>query len=494
MISNQQPLSASSIYSLFRPSKCDRRVYLDAHGVVGREKSEFEKLIEELGQRHERNHLATFPNHLDLSDGSLEERILKTHEAVSKGVQIIYQGVLRSHLAPGGVEVIGIPDFLIADGETYKIRECKLSRHADEDSHPEILRQVELYGWLFEETFHRKPSCLEVYLGDETLKKLEYTVGSKALETLSHIQRLSSQSEEPYSPVGWSKCSQCQYKDRCWDIAKASQDVATVYELDQSTALALRQSGVLSIGDLLNRFDEHSLSELKKPRGDKMVRVGGSAARILLQAGALKHNQEKLIAPLALPKAANMVMFDLEGLPPQFSELDKVYLWGTQVFGRKPGEFKPALATFGVDGDKEGWCTFLENSESIFKAYGDIPFLHYTHYETTKLHTYINRHGDPNKIAVRVLKNCVDLFKIIKEALVLPEHSYSLKALEKRAGFERTMDEFGGNWSIVQYVRAVETRDENQRKQIMNDILRYNQEDLQATWTVLEWLRKTYRL
>ena len=133
----------------------------------------------------------------------------------------------------------------------------------------------------------------------------------------------------------------------------------------------------------------------------------------------------------------------------------------------------------------------MENSESIFKEYGDIPFIHYTHYETTKLNSYIKRHGDPNKVAARVLKNCVDLFKIIKESLVLPEHSYSLKVLEKRAGFERTMDEYGGNWSIVQYVRAVETQDEDQRKRIMDDILKYNQEDLLATWAVLEWLRRT---
>ena len=90
------------------------------------------------------------------------------------------------------------------------------------------------------------------------------------------------------------------------------------------------------------------------------------------------------------------------------------------------------------------------------------------------------------------MKNCVYLFKIIRESLVLPGRSYSLKVLEKRAGFERTMDEFGGNWSIVQYVRAVETQDEDQRKRIMDDILRYHKEDLEATWAVLEWLRSKY--
>ena len=40
-------------------------------------------------------------------------------------------------------------------------------------------------------------------------------------------------------------------------------------------------------------------------------------------------------------------MFDLEGMPPHLDELDKIYLWGTQVFGEKPSEFTVALSGFG---------------------------------------------------------------------------------------------------------------------------------------------------
>ena len=54
-------------------------------------------------------------------------------------------------------------------------------------------------------------------------------------------------------------------------------DVALVYELDQGTAIALKQKGVTDIDGLLKRFDKDSLAELKKPRGNKMVRVGVAA-------------------------------------------------------------------------------------------------------------------------------------------------------------------------------------------------------------------------
>jgi predicted RecB family nuclease len=148
-----------------------------------------------------------------------------------------------------------------------------------------------------------------------------------------------------------------------------------------------------------------------------------------------------------------------------------------------------ALAGFESVGDKEGWEDFLRNADIIFKEYGDIPFIHWHHYETTKVKSYVNRYGDPRGIAQRVLNNCIDLLKITREALVLPEYSYSLKVVEKRTGFKRTMEEFGGDWSIVQYIRAVETNDENLRQKIMSEILKYNEEDLKATWAVLQWLK-----
>jgi hypothetical protein len=38
-----------------------------------------------------------------------------------------------------------------------------------------------------------------------------------------------------------------------------------------------------------------------------------------------------------IEQGPNYVMFDLEGMPPQLDELEKIYLWGMQVFGERPG-------------------------------------------------------------------------------------------------------------------------------------------------------------
>jgi predicted RecB family nuclease len=39
-------------------------------------------------------------------------------------------------------------------------------------------------------------------------------------------------------------------------------------------------------------------------------------------------------------------------------------------------------------------------------------------------------------------------------------------------------------------IEAVESEDAGRRAQLMDDIRQYNQEDLDATWAVLEWLRR----
>jgi hypothetical protein len=78
---------------------------------------------------------------------------------------------------------------------------------------------------------------------------------------------------------------------------------------------------------------------------------------------------------------------------------------------------------------------------------------------------------------------------ITKAAVALPLPSYSLKVVEEYVGFKRTQDEYGGSWAMAQFILATETEDEGERNLRMAEILKYNEEDLAATWAVFEWLR-----
>ena len=484
-------LTATDFYTYFRPSKCELRIYLKSIGMVEGPPGPFAEILFKLGDRHEKAHLATFPEYADLSEGTIQGRIKRTKQDIQKGTPVLYQAVLRSEYELKWVacEIVGEPDFLVRQGDDYIICDSKLSRRISEKDHPEILRQLEIYGWLYEQTFWKPPLALQVHSGSGDIVKVPYDGGVKALGYLEEILDLKLSKSEPFSPVGWSKCGGCPFHGFCWPRAEKERDVALVHGVDQGLAMALKDLGIHTINDLRNQFQEDSLAELKRPYGKGMRKVGKSAGSILLMAKAMSENKEFLIQKPSIPEHPNYVMFDLEGLPPQLDDLEKIYLWGMQVFGKLPSDFLPALAGFGEDGDRKGWNIFLENAKHVFNQFGDIPFVHWHHYERVKIDLYLERYGDRDGIAGRVKKNLIDLLPITQRSIALPLPSYSLKVVEKYVGFKRTLNEVAGDWAMAKYIEAIETQDLDVRNDIMAQILDYNREDLEATWKVLKWLK-----
>lgn len=368
------------------------------------------------------------------------------------------------------------------------MREVKLARRIGAKDHPEIALQLQIYGWLYAQTLDRPPLRLEVLNGAGDLCEIPYDPAA-ALAALTELVRMARRSKEPYSPVGWTKCADCGYREHCWSRAKAERDAALVVGVDQGLARALRAQGVKTIEGLLERFDEARLGALVKEQGGRQVRVGKQAVRVLRMARALHADREEWFAAPEVPEAAAYVCFDLEGLPPQFDELEKVYLWGWQVRGPGTEPYAPAKADFGPDGDRIGWERFLRGAQGVLERWGDIPWLHWGNYERTHLDQYRERYGDPEGTAGRVLGNLVDLLPITQGSVALPVYSYGLKTVEKHIGFQRRLEEGRGDWSMAKYIEAVETQDPREREARMNEILMYNEEDLQATWAVFQWLK-----
>jgi len=485
-------LTASDIFNLYRPALCALRVYLREQRVPEAEPGGFEEILQTLGQRHEQSHLATLGAYEDLSAVSPDQRVQRTLEAVRDHAPVIYQGELACETTLDGnrVTVVGRPDFLILDGDAYLIRDSKLSRKVDGKHHVEIALQLQLYGWLFEQTVGTPAKSLQVHTGSGDIVDVPYDGGAAALAELAHILTIRRLGGEPYEPLGWTKCSGgCGYYDRCWQQAGDREDVSLVMDVDQGLARKLNAAGVASAEQLLATFDAKGLSELKRPWGKGEQKVGKKAEKILLYADVFCSGQERILGPADIPVHDNYVMFDLEGMPPYLDELEKIYLWGMQVYGRRPGGFMGVTAGFGADGDREGWASFLDAAKELFDGYGDIPFVHWHHYERVHIEQYVDRYGDPDGIAARVLANLLDLLPITKNAIALPLPSYSLKVVEEYVGFKRTQDEYGGSWAMAQFILATETEDEGERNQRMGEILKYNEEDLAATWAVFEWLR-----
>lgn len=430
-------LLASDLHTFFQPSKCGLRIYLKHVGMEAAPPGPYEEILFKLGEIHEVSHLNSFSQYADLRKGTLKEREKNTKDVLGQGAPVLYQAVFRTVYTMSGktYEIYGEPDFLIRNKDGYSIRDSKISRRITEKDHPEILRQLEIYGWLYEQAVDRSPIALQVHSGSGEIIDLPYDSGASALKLFEHIAGLKESISEPYSPVGWSKCGGCSFRGHCWPKAETNRDVALVPGIDQNLAAALKEMGINAIQDLLNNFDANSLSEFKRPWGSRMQKVGKKAGSILLMAQALSERREIMIQSPSILDHPNYVMFDLEGLPPQLDETEKVYLWGLQVFGEDKADFMPALSGFGEKGDEEGWQAFLGNAHTILSKHGDIPFVHWHHYERVKIDMYMERFGDRNGVADRVKANLLDLLPITQRSIALPLPSYSLKQVEKYVGF-----------------------------------------------------------
>jgi predicted RecB family nuclease len=484
-------LVATDFFGLLRPSECELRVWLRERGVPEALPRPYTEILFRLGAEHERRHLARFPRALDLGSLEFDERVARTREELERGERAIYQGALRSEteLAGTGVEVVGAPDFMLPARRGYAIRDSKLARRIGDGAHPEVTLQLATYAWLYERTFGEPPVALQVHNGIGEIVDIPYEGADAALEALERILRIRLADEAPDEPVGWSKCSDCPFFDRCWPAAVEQHSVGLLPWVDRGLVGELITQGVETYDELLERFDAESLAAVERAWGTTRKPVGDRAERILVGARALAEGRPIVFKPAAIPDHPNYVMFDLEGLPQQLDDLEKIYLWGMQVFGERPGPFRAATAGFGITGDREGWEAFLAEAAAIFAEHGDIPFVHWATYEKAKIDLYISRHGDRDGIAARVKRNLLDLLPITYESVALPVSSYGLKTVERLAGFERGLEDYGGEWSMARYIEATETDDRDLRAEIMDEILAYNREDLEATWAVMRWLR-----
>lgn len=482
-------VSPSSLYNLLKPSRCDLRVWLAAHGFEEEPPDAFREVLFDLGRAHEARHLERFPRAVDVAELPREEQEAATLDLLRERRRVIYQGVLRARTTLAGreVEVVGHPDFLLPAREQWAIRDSKINRSVSDY----IVFQLHTYGWLYEQTMGAPPVALQIHSGSDEIIDVPYEpeVVAETLALLERMIELRFSDERPDVHVSNPKCSGCGFREHCWPQAIERQEVGILPSVDRGTVDELHAQGAGTIPELLTQFDVGTLAKLERTWAGRPKPVGTEyAERVLARARAFETGEPIVLAEPELPDAKSWVMFDLEGMPPRVDELEKVYIWGLQVFGENAGPFRPAVAGFGPRGDREGWFAFLDECKVILDEYGDIPFVHWATYEQVKLDMYITRYGDPDGIAARVKANLLDLLPITRASVAIPVSSYSLKDVETVAGYERQLEEFGGSWSMAKYIEATECEDLEERDRLMAEILDYNREDLEATWAVLTCL------
>ncbi len=178
------------------------------------------------------------------------------------------------------------------------------------------------------------------------------------------------------------------------------------------------------------------------------------------------------------------VFFDMEGDPLYEPGRGLEYLFGCWM----PDDDPRFRAFWGKTRALErlAFEDFVDFVTERRQRHPDLHIYHYASYEKSALRRLAQEHNTRENEVDALLRDnvLVDLFTVVRQAVVISEERYSLKKLERFYDLARATDVKKGDESIVMFERWL--RDGNES--ILADIEAYNQDDCQSAFLLREWL------
>ena len=181
---------------------------------------------------------------------------------------------------------------------------------------------------------------------------------------------------------------------------------------------------------------------------------------------------------VSIQDAVVKLYFDIEGDP----FLGVEYLFGFWVVEEgKESHYKAFLAEKPEDEGKM-WDEFLSWISSLPDGY---KVYHYHTYEMTKLKQLAERYSTTPELE-KFKEQMIDLARVVQDSVIFPLYFYSIKDIAKHLKFAWRSAKAGGAQSIMWYEEWLENGD----RQILEDLIGYNEDDVKATEGLHKWLVK----
>jgi len=394
-----------------------------------------------------------------------------TLKLMKEGATRIYQGTLE--MAESDLIWRGRPDLLERMPGPSKLGnyfyipvEIKNSK----EPRTEHKHQLAFYAKLLAEIQGHRPEIsaiintekerLEIRIDDEAMQKMMVRANEiadiiKGRKPSLHL-RSGCRRESPWGHL-------------CIEECEKANDAALIYNIRETTLDKLRDAGYETVADIA-RLDP------EKPE----LKISPKTWRqIVEQARSLQEDKIIWLGKPKIPEKDYKIYFDIEGDP----LLGVEYLFGFWLGEEQ--KFKYFLAEKPED-EERMWREFLAWLPTLPEDY---IVYHYADYEKTVLKRLSEKYGGSRELDIFMDESrLIDLLRIVKESVIFPLYFYSIKDLAKSrfVNYKWRHQKAGGAQSIFWYEKWLETGN----RQILQDIIDYNEDDVVATEYLFNWLKE----
>lgn len=488
---NTHLLTATDIANLAR---CAQRIYLDAHGdpAVKLPPTTVRQLLWEEGREHEEEVIAGL-DYATVPHGTPTERIAATRELMRAGAPLIYHGYLET------IGLAGEPDLLqrvaqpsllgehayipveIKNGGAYttpKKSRVKLPYALQLSAYAELLASEQ--GWW--------PTEAIIIDHHNEWQRIDLAPYRSAYAGATQRVVGIREGDETPGPAWKTECAHCEWQEHCWKELVAADDLTTLANIGEPKREALIQIGIRTVADLAIATPEQLLT---------VDGIGAVSARTWpMRARAVKSGVPIVLERWSPPAVDLEISYDIENTPEPFVYLHGLLTrrtgaarWGAPVFTNAAfGEFEPICAEY-PDDEATVWRRFLEKLDDLTTR-GMYAVYVYSFHERTTLRRLAKAHGSSRALE-DFMEHFVDLRREVGRCLILPTDSESLKTVAKLAKFAWRDDDPGGGQSIAWWSEY--WADPVANRAARDRVLRYNEDDVRASFVVRDWLAEATR-
>jgi len=420
---------------------------------------------------------------------ALRRREANTVATMRAGIDVVFQATFLDETAD--VAWRGHADFLrkvehpSALGDySYEPEDTKLARHVK----PSAILQLCHYAEQVERIQGVAPEQIHVVLGGRHRESVRLA-DVAAYHRVARARFLAALAEQRVTyPLPVEHCSVCRWVEGCEQRREDDDHLCRVATLTREQAHKLETAGVGTLASLaaspdtlaVSGIGTATLARLRQQARLQAARKTGQAPPVEL---IIPVEADRGLAALPEPDPGDL-FYDIEG-DPYVASAGIEYLHGV---GRVEGdrfEFQ-ALWAHTAAQERRAFEELIDLIVEQRRLYPLMHVYHYAPYEPNALGRLMGRYGTREAELDDLLRGgvFVDLYRVVRQGLVIGSPSYSLKKLEPLYMDARTGEITDAGSSIVEYERWLQTGDQ----QILEDIEAYNREDIESTWRLRDWL------